>query len=56
MTSAVWRKSSWTESGTTSECVEVAELPCDGSGVVQGLVGGADREAREADGQALARR
>ncbi|WP_432705640.1 DUF397 domain-containing protein [Actinoallomurus iriomotensis] len=27
MTSTVWRKSSWTESGTSSQCVEVAELP-----------------------------
>jgi hypothetical protein len=26
MTSPVWRKSSWTESGTTSDCVEVAEV------------------------------
>jgi hypothetical protein len=53
MTSPVWRKSSWTESGTTSECVEVAELR---SVVVQSPVGGAAGEAREADGQALARR
>ncbi|WP_432705936.1 DUF397 domain-containing protein [Actinoallomurus iriomotensis] len=30
MTSTVWRKSSWTESGTSSQCVEVAELPSAG--------------------------
>jgi hypothetical protein len=55
MTSPAWRKSSWTSDGTQGDCVEVAELPSDWSGV-QGLVGGTGREACEADGQALARR
>jgi hypothetical protein len=52
MMSMMWRKSSRSINGTSAECVEVAELPS----LVQGPVSGAKGEAREADGQALARR